>query len=145
MLIWQKFMRRSRNNGLYIYRHSAFLAILDEKDPNHHAAQKIWIELLQGDTKLLCTSYVLLESHALIQRRLGMKQVKQFQELAPPLLEIIWVGQSLHDAGIELLLQENRRRLSLVDCVSFEACRQHGIESVFAFDQHFSEQGFSIL
>ncbi len=43
------------------------------------------------------------------------------------------------------LLAANRRQLSLVDCVSFVVCRQRQLEQVFAFDTHFSEQGFFCL
>ncbi len=41
------------------------------------------------------------------------------------------------------MLAANRRQLSLVDCVSFAAMRELGIEHYFAFDQHFDEQGFT--
>ena len=32
-----------------------------------------------------------------------------------------------------------------VDCISFETARRLGINTVFAFDQHFVEQGFTCL
>lgn len=32
-----------------------------------------------------------------------------------------------------------------VDCISFETARRLGINNVFAFDQHFVEQGFTYL
>jgi predicted nucleic acid-binding protein len=43
------------------------------------------------------------------------------------------------------LLAANRRQRSLVECVGFAVCRQSQIEQVFAFDEHFFEQGFSPL
>ncbi|MEM7534585.1 MAG: PIN domain-containing protein [Chloroflexota bacterium] len=124
---------------------SAFFAILDRDDPNHEISLKIWARLVTNDETILTTNYVILESYTLLQRRLGMDIVKNFHEHIIPFLQIIWVDQALHNAGVEALLRENRRRLSLVDCVSFEVCRQQGIESVFAFDQHFTEQGFTTL
>lgn len=36
----------------------------------------------------------------------------------------------------------SRRKLSLVDCASFEVMWLHGLEECFAFDPHFQEQGF---
>ena len=41
-----------------------------------------------------------------------------------------------------MLLAEGRRKLSLVDCVSFELMRDKGRHTGFAFDAHFNEQGF---
>jgi uncharacterized protein len=43
------------------------------------------------------------------------------------------------------VLTAHRRHLSLVDCVSFAAMHQFGLSAVFAFDNHFAEQGFTIL
>jgi predicted nucleic acid-binding protein len=42
-------------------------------------------------------------------------------------------------------LTSARRRLSLVDCTSFEVMRRLGITSAFAIDRHFVEQGFEVL
>ena len=38
-----------------------------------------------------------------------------------------------------------RRGLSLVDCVSFAVMARAGLRQAFAFDDHFSERGFSCL
>lgn len=43
------------------------------------------------------------------------------------------------------LSRENRRRLSLVDCVSLEFMRQHAIEDLLGLDRHFEEAGFALF
>jgi uncharacterized protein len=43
------------------------------------------------------------------------------------------------------VLSAGRRKLSLVDCTSFEIMRQHAVRTAFAFDSHFEEQGFELL
>jgi predicted nucleic acid-binding protein len=88
---------------------------------------------------------VLLETLALLQHRFGLGLVKRFQEDVVPLLNIIWIDEALHQAGMAALITANRRRLSLVDCLSFETARRLNIDTVFAFDQHFVEQGFTCL
>jgi predicted nucleic acid-binding protein len=60
-----------------------------------------------------------------------------------PLLQIVWVDAELHARGTAALLAAGRRRLSLVDCVSFEVMRSAGIDTAFAIDRHFVEQGFA--
>lgn len=74
-----------------------------------------------------------------------MAAVRDFHDSVVQLLSIEWIDESSHQAGVVALLTANRRHLSLVDCVSFEVCRRRSISAVFAFDQHFTEQGFSIL
>jgi len=124
---------------------SAFLAIIDRNDQNHQIAKQLWIQLLHNKAALLCTNYVLLETLALIQHRFGLPVAKTFQEDIVPIIHIHWVDEALHQAGIAAVLTANRRRLSLVDCISFETARRLGVNTVFAFDQHFVEQGFTCL
>ncbi len=124
---------------------SAVLPFLNEADADSPQARQLWRELAAEQAELVTSSYVLVESMALIQNRLGMAAVRDFQESMAPLFEIVWVTESLHQLGIAALLAANRRRLSLVDCVSFAICRQRGLQRVFAFDAHFAEQGFDNL
>lgn len=124
---------------------SAFLSLLDAGEKNHAAARTVWIKLIDQNVTLTCTNYILLETAALVQNRLGLEPLRQFQENVAPFLRVIWVDEALHLAGITAVMTANRRRLSLVDCVSFAAMRQAGIDAAFAFDRHFSEQGFTLL
>ena len=47
--------------------------------------------------------------------------------------------------GMAAVLSAGRRRLSLVDCVSFDVMTRLGIDVCFAFDAHFREQGFRCI
>lgn len=124
---------------------SAFLAVLNREDVHHPTAKVIWQRLLQHDEPLVCSNYVLVETLALLQNRLGMAAVRAFQQAVTPLLHIEWISPVAHHAAAAALLTANRRALSLVDCTSFEVMRAHGITQVFAFDPHFDEQGFERL
>ncbi len=116
--------------------------MLDRDDANHGRAKERWAGLLEPDNTLVTTNYVLLESYALIQNRLGVGALRSFQEDVLPLIGVEWIDAAAHRAGVSALLATGRRKLSLVDCVSFEAMRSLGIRTVFTFDPHFSEQGF---
>jgi predicted nucleic acid-binding protein len=124
---------------------SAFYAVLCADDPNHEAARTTWLELLSQPDDLVCTNYILIESFALIQNRLGMQAVRAFQEDVIPLLGIEWIEATQHQASISALLTAGRRQLSLVDCASFETMRRLGITTAFTFDPHFKEQGFTCI
>lgn len=124
---------------------SAFLAVLDADDANHGAAKEIWASLLADDVQLVVNNYVLVETVALAQSRLGVLAARDFHEVIVPLLEVDWVSAEQHLAAMTTLLVANRRRLSLVDCASFATAHRYGIRRVFAFDAHFAEQGFACL
>ncbi len=124
---------------------SAFYALLDRVDDNHKKAKRIWSEVLASENVLVTSNYILVESFALIQNRLGIEAVRGLQETILPLINVEWVDSVMHRSGISALLAASRRNLSLVDCVSFEVIRTLGIKKVFTFDSHFKEQGFHCL
>jgi predicted nucleic acid-binding protein len=124
---------------------SAFYALLDRDDENHRKAKNAWADLLKNDDTLVTNNYVLVETFALIQHRLGVDAVRGFQNDILPLVNIEFVVPELHRSGVSGLLAASRRNLSLVDCVSFEMMRTLEVKMAFAFDPHFKEQGFNTL
>ncbi|MDD3598565.1 MAG: PIN domain-containing protein [Bacillota bacterium] len=124
---------------------SALLALLSSNDIYHESAKATWNELLDSEVDLVTSNYVVVETMALTQRRLGMDALQAFWECMCPILEIEWVDVIAHDSAVAALLSANRRGLSLVDCTSFILMRWLGIMKSFTFDCHFLEQGFSCL
>lgn len=121
---------------------SAFLALLDRDDKNHKAAKETLLKLIDREVLLITSNYVLVESFALIQRRLDMDALRAFQTNMSPLIHVEFVSQETHRTGVAAVLSAGRRNLSLVDCISFEIMRSMNVRSVFTFDVHFQEQGF---
>jgi predicted nucleic acid-binding protein len=56
--------------------------------------------------------------------------------------EVVWVDEKTHSLAVTALLAAQRRKLSLVDCVSFAVMRLRDSQAAFAFDQHFVEERF---
>jgi predicted nucleic acid-binding protein len=124
---------------------SAFYALLDRDDRNHQKGKKAWMEMLAEPPILVTSNYVLVETFALLQSRLGLEAVRKFQEDVIPIVQVEFVTPEMHRAGTAALLSAGRRGLSLVDCVSFEVMRDSGVKVAFAFDPHFKEQGFDVI
>lgn len=124
---------------------SFFLAYLNGDDINNVAAKTSFERAIAHNVSFITTNYVLVESFALIQNRLGIEALRDFQETVVPLLNVEFVEQNTHNAGVSAVLTASRRGLSLVDCVSFEVMRTLGIVTALAFDRHYEEQGFSLF
>jgi predicted nucleic acid-binding protein len=120
-------------------------AIIDRRDQFHESATRVWRSLAERQEATTTTNYVVVETFALMGRRLGLGAVRDFQTQLAPVLDVYWVDKTLHDRAVRSLLTFGSQHLSLVDCVSFEAMRELGLESVFTFDAHFAEQGFKCL
>ncbi len=121
---------------------SALFALLDGDDRNHASARTLFFELMEDHTTLVTSNYVLVESFALLQRRIGIEAAEALQHRLVPILHVKFVSPDLHRLGVAALLGASKRSLSLVDCVSFELMRSFGIACAFAFDRHFREHGF---
>jgi uncharacterized protein len=122
---------------------SGLYAVFDRDDANHSRAKSAWVEWLHEGAVLLTNNYVLLETAALLQNRIGVTAVRALHEDVTPLLQVDWVSEEQHRAGVEAVLAAARKKLSLVDCVSFQTMRTHGTRTAFCFDAHFREQGFT--
>jgi predicted nucleic acid-binding protein len=124
---------------------SAFYALVDRSDTHHETAAGFWVSLLQENHSILTTNYVVVETLALLQGRLGFDAARLWYSDILAVVDVHWIDESTHGRAFELWLGLGRRKVSLVDCVSFVTLRRYNIDRVFGFDRHFTEQGFQLL
>ena len=124
---------------------SAFLALVHWDDPNHEQAMQTWKKLIEDEQQLISNNYVLIESIALIQRRVGLRAVSILHNDILPFVQIDWLDEELHNAIVKAVIKTNRRQISLVDSSGFDTMRRYEIKTAFAFDSHFPEQGFEVI
>jgi len=124
---------------------SALYALRDRADANHKRAVAAWTNLLNGEERLFTSNYVLVESFAPTQGRLGVDAVRLLQEDVLPVISIHFVDREIHRSGLSAVLSAGRRDLSFVDCVSFQIMRTLGIKTAFSFDSHVKQQGFTVM
>jgi predicted nucleic acid-binding protein len=123
---------------------SALLALLDADDSEHGAAIAAWRELAEEGAALVSSNYVVVETTAVAQHRLGLDAVRALVRDVLPLIEIAFIDSTIHEAAVAALLAARRRQLSLVDCTSFELMRRREVGRAFAFDRHFREQKLTL-
>jgi predicted nucleic acid-binding protein len=124
---------------------SAILALLISSDTAYARARRSFDKLAAEQAPLITSSYVLVETYALLGRRVGLAAVRQFREAMAPLIETVWVDQRLHEQGLDMLLQRGRRRLSLVDAVSLVIIRDRSLKRAFAYDDDFAKAGLEMV
>jgi uncharacterized protein len=122
---------------------SAIYALADKADPNHADAYKKFDLALKSGEIFLLHNYVLVESAALLQARLGLQSALLFLGDAKA-FNMEWVDLALHQEAVKELEKIGKRGISLVDCMSFVVMRRRGVQRVFAFDPDFHDQGFTI-
>ena len=123
---------------------SGFYAFLDREDSFHKRAKDLFLRARDEQWILFTSSYVVHESWALIQARLGWEAVEDWLVGLLPMCEVIWVDESLHRLGAARARQARERRLSLTDCVSFELMSSRGCKQAIADDEHFKKMGYNL-
>lgn len=124
---------------------SALYAVLDKDDKFSSAAIPEWKRLNEKEINLVTTNYVVLETTALAQKRIGIRAVEVFQRRILPVISVHWIKDDVHITAVADLLLSKRRSISLVDWTSFTVMKSLGIKEVFTFDRHFSKQGFKVV
>lgn len=124
---------------------SGLYAAVVRADDHHETAARILERLIHDRSRIETTSYVLIETMALLQTRMGPQAATRFEDDMRPVLAVRWVDEDLHRRAVQRLKLRMGRGVSLVDCASFVAMEEAGIVHAFTFDSHFADEGFTLL
>lgn len=123
---------------------SALLAFLDRDAARHEEVVASIAEVFR-ERRGITHNYVVIETEALVHRRLGAGVVRRLLEDVVPALEVVWVDSELHATAVTAHLRSLRRRSSLVDQVSFEVMRSRDVRLALALDRDFAREGFELV
>jgi predicted nucleic acid-binding protein len=124
---------------------SAYYALAEPDDRNHAAAVAAHARFMDGGREFVTVSYVVSESAAIVQARLGLGPLALLRTVLRATSTIIWIDQELHEAAWDELQRIGRRQVSLVDCALAVAALREGVTDVFAYDPHFAEWGLNVV
>ncbi len=121
------------------------LAVWDESDQWHAAAQACFVELLARRVDLVTSSFVLLECGNAAARRPYRSAVSRLRKQLEPGHRLIM--PSVEDWQTSWLAYERAEADSagVVDHVSFTIMRRLGMTKAFTNDGHFRAAGFETL
>jgi predicted nucleic acid-binding protein len=123
---------------------SGLICYHDSDQAEHEQARN----LLERRGRKLLHNYVMVEFVALAHaRKLPRKPAIDFLDavLNHPSVEIVWVDETLHREGIQLLKRRIDKRYSLCDAVSFVLMRKRYIDEAHTTDHHFEQEVFRAL
>ncbi len=124
-----------------------WIAIVKPQDPWGEAAREAKKSL--GDVRLLTTDEVLTEFLAALSgwgeklREQAAKMVRAI--ISNPNVRVIPQSRDSFLRGLELYEQRGDKEYSLTDCISMNAMRSESIVEVLTNDNHFEQEGFTIL
>jgi predicted nucleic acid-binding protein len=120
---------------------SAIYALADKRDANHKEAKRLYDAALRSGRAIVTHNYVIVETAALLARRLGLSFALTFLKEAAD-LDVQWISTELHTQAVDELANRNKPDLSFVDAVSFLVMETERIAEYLGFDEHFRSAGF---
>ncbi|HEY5296892.1 MAG TPA: PIN domain-containing protein [Verrucomicrobiae bacterium] len=111
---------------------SGFYACLDQADSFHPRALAAFERAEKENWTLFTTNYVVHETWALIQRRLGWEAVETFLNDLLPRCAVIWADENLYHAASNRCRRTRERRFSLTDAISLECMARQKITEAIA-------------
>lgn len=119
---------------------SGLLSLYDSRDAFHQDAVR---EFRRAD-RLMTHNYVLAELVALVgARNLPRQDALGYVAdlLDHPLIEVLWIDEAFHRAGMALLGQRTDKNYSLCDAISFLQMQARGVVEALTTDRHFEQEG----
>lgn len=124
---------------------SAFYALRSATDEFHARARDSYERLIDREQELWTTSYALVETVALMHRRLGIETVLAFEAWQDrSRLQVLWIDSRMHGLAWSRFMEKRGRGLSLVDWTLAAASRELNAP-IFTFDTGFATEGLPIL
>src|SRR5919199_1503505 len=125
---------------------SAYFALLDADDANHQQARTISARLIAEGWRLLTTSFVLTETHALLVNRLSQQIATRFlRDMEHSPTTLVWVTPRDVQRARAIIYQYTDKDFSLTDAASFAVMERLRIPAAFTFDRHFAQYGLTVL
>ena len=120
------------------------LALELANDQHHQAATRHWNGIRTALPPLVTTSYVFDEVVTYLNSRGYHAKAVQVGNnlLRSPSVQLVHVDEALFREGWTYFQRYQDKDYSLTDCISFIVMQKRGINTAFAFDQHFTQAGF---
>ncbi len=121
------------------------LALWDEDDQWHADAASAFARLAGANTRLVTTTFVLLECGNAAARRPYRRRVHALRQTMAARGEVLAPTEDDSQAAWSAYDRGEANNAGIVDHVSFVVMRRLGLTQAFTNDRHFQAAGFEVL
>ena len=123
---------------------SALYALHSSTDEFHERAWVEYQRLSQRGQPLWIPSYALVETIALMSRRLGFEAVQLFDYWRAAHTQVLWFDERSHTEAWSLYTLNRGQGMNFVDCSVVVAAREMDAP-IFTFDGGFANYGLTVV
>jgi predicted nucleic acid-binding protein len=120
----------------------AFVSWFIEADYFHTQASRIFENIMQTQTTLAATNWVIAETATVLSYRVGQAQALKFlRHIEDSKLPLVHISEELEQHTRELFQKQTGRGISMVDCSNVAVMQHLGIQEIFSFDKFYKRLG----
>jgi predicted nucleic acid-binding protein len=125
---------------------AAYYALADGDAVEHARSVAVFEQLAFEHRPLVTTNFIVAETHALVLRRLGRDMaagiLRRIDRSKTTIVRVKWTDEQ---RAREIITTHDDKDYTLTDATSFAVMERLGITTVFTFDRHFAQYGFTVL
>ena len=122
----------------------AFYAAINQKDENHSEAAALFRRAIEEEWRLITSSFIVAETHALILTRMGRGLAMAWLRSIPA--RIVRISKADEEKARGIIFGYRDKSFSYCDASSFALIERLRIKEAMAFDSHFAQYGkFGLL
>ena len=127
-----------------------FRAFVSPRDQSRKKTLNILTKLAKDNVHLITTDYVIDEVFTGLVAHIkgGYPYIQKFEKeiLQSNILTIEWIGKERFYQTKKFFLKVSKdKQWSFTDCTSYVVMKELKVKTVFTFDDHFQEMGFTLL
>lgn len=129
---------------------SAWLAIANRDDPNHHRARDYFKELLEKNAKIVTNNAIIDETLQKIKAQLGNDLAKKFMNIIDESvitvnLRVDWISRRTRKSAINQYLRSSDNSLELKYFFIHETLKRKKVDIIFGFDEKLNGFGLPLM
>ncbi len=135
------------NNFPFFLDTSFVYASVNKRDQWHERALKWQIRLVESNTPLLTTQFILVEiADGLASINFRQKAAQILRNFAQnPLIEVVPFSDELYNATLDFYENRQDKKWGFTDCSSFVVMAERNLTDALTVDDDFQQAGFHAL
>ena len=139
-----------KKNSTVFIDASAWIAVLDEQNPNHVQAREYYKKLIEQSARLVTNNIVIDECLSVLKEKFGNEFAQQFLEtidesVLSVTLRVDWISRRIRRNVINNFLKTSSSKHSMRQYYVYESIKRKKVDIVFSYDENLKAFDFPVM
>lgn len=139
-----------KKNSTVFIDASAWIAVIDEQNPNHIQAREYYKKLIEQSARLVTNNIVVDECLSVLKEKFGNEFAQQFLEtidesVLSVTLRVVWISRRIRRNVINNFLKTSSSKHSMRQYYVYESIKRKKVDIVFSYDENLKAFDFPVM